>query len=140
MKISIKILFVLMLIAVMASACGKVKEPEYIAKSLEPGFELGVCLDGMYCPDDLAEPFIYGGRDYRQPTADVVEQWRRLGHVSKRTKYSKVVKEYQKQGYVLPFLDGISNCKGHVLTGGNCLAAPLPGTPDYEKLLKGASR
>ncbi len=117
----------------------KAPEPEYIARPEQPDFELKVCIDGMACPKDLAKPFIKGGPDYRQPTPDVVGEWKKYGHYSRRTRYSTIVKKFKKQGYVLPFIDGTENCKGHVLSGGNCLAAPPPGTPDYERLLRGAA-
>ena len=80
-----------------------------------------------------ALPFILGGRCVRRPSAEVLADYQRAGHLERFT-VSRLRDLYRSEGISWDDDDAGAQPRRHVLEGGTSLAAPLAGTAGFARL------
>ena len=97
----------------------------------------------MHCFDSVghtpgAKPFVLGGTCCCTPSAEVLADYKKHGHVQADMTLEDLVALYGKEG-IKTELDhkGCNNlCKWgpHVVKGGKCMVPPTPGTYNFEEV------
>jgi len=134
---------VLILVPLIAAGCSSMKK---MTKSSEPVAAVPIVDTLVYCHDGTghrvgATPWILGGKCCCTPTRAMFVVYRADKTVPGDMTYEAFIKLFADRGMKIgPEHAGCNNrCESgpHVVFGGKCMAAPTPGTENYEEVSLG---